>query len=84
MNQKTRDAILALRTEVFIEASKRDEFTQRLAAATFHALFGALHKYPACCVTYFVASTLGKIPAVSADGMDRVYCPKCKEVSDGR
>jgi hypothetical protein len=84
MNRETLDAILKFRTEVFVEASKRDEFTQKLAAATFHALLGALHRYPACCVTYFVASTLGKVPAVSADGMDRVYCTKCKEVIDGR
>jgi hypothetical protein len=84
MNQATHNAILALRAQVFSEAASRDEFTQRLASATFHALLGALHRYPACCVTYFVASTLGGSAGVSVDGLDRVYCPRCKEAIDGR
>ena len=84
MNQSTHNAIMALRAEVFSEAARRDEFTQRLAGATFHALLGALHRYPACCVTCFVASTLGGNPAPLVDGLDRVYCPRCKEAIDGR
>lgn len=84
INPRTLDAIMALRREVFAEASSRDEYTQRLASAMFHALLGALHKHPACCVTYFVASTLGGLEGVSSDGLDRVYCPKCKEAIDGR
>lgn len=84
MNQETFRAIVELRNEVFIEASSRDEFTQRLASATFHALLGALHRYPACCVTYFVAATLSGSPSPSVDGLDRAYCPKCKEAIDGR
>ncbi len=34
MNRETLDAILKFRTEVFAEASKRDEFTQRLLIGT--------------------------------------------------
>lgn len=84
INPRTLEAIMALRREVFAEARLRDEYTQRLASAMFHALLGALHKYPACCVTYFVASTLGGSRGVSSDGLDRVYCPRCKEAIDGR
>lgn len=84
INPKTLDAIMALRSEVFAEANSRDEYTQRLASAMFHALLGALHKYPACCVTHFVASTLRGSVGVSPDGLDRVYCPRCKEAIDGR
>ena len=84
MNEKTLDAIVALRDQVFIEAASRDEFTQRLASATFHALLGSLFRYPACCITYFVASTLAGNPALVVDNLDRIYCPKCKDAIDGR
>jgi hypothetical protein len=84
MNEKTLEAIIALRDKVFVEAASRDEFTQRLASATFHALLGALFRYPPCCITYFVASVLAGKPALVVDKLDRIYCPKCKDAIDGR